>query len=111
VPDVGPRAGPVLNDEWLAKPLRQPLTDQARNDVPAPARGKADDDANRPRWIDLRSRDTRHGRQRSSTSGQMQKSTARSHADKLRAVTVKGQGRHAAPPGIREKAAIRRFEG
>ena len=37
------------------------------------AGGKADDDAHRPRRIGLRPRDTRHGRQRGSARGQMQK--------------------------------------
>jgi len=26
--DIGPRARPVIDDEWLAEPLRQPLTYQ-----------------------------------------------------------------------------------
>ena len=30
---VAAGAGPVLDDEWLAEPLRQPLPDQARDDV------------------------------------------------------------------------------
>ena len=37
------------------------------------AGGKADDDAHRPRRIGLRPRDARHGRQRGSARGQMQK--------------------------------------
>ena len=39
----------------------------------APPGGKADDDAHRPRRIGLRPRDARHGRQRGSARGQMQK--------------------------------------
>ena len=31
--DIAAGAGPVLDDEWLAKPLRQPLTHQARDNV------------------------------------------------------------------------------
>src|SRR2546430_2065250 len=31
--DSGARAGPIFDDEGLAKPLRQPLTDQACHDV------------------------------------------------------------------------------
>jgi hypothetical protein len=46
--DIAAGAGPVLDDERLAEPLRQPLTDQARENVVRPAGGKPDDDANRP---------------------------------------------------------------
>ena len=41
-----------------------------------PPGGKADDDAHRPRRIGLRPRDARHGRQRGSARGQMQKLSA-----------------------------------
>src|SRR5262245_29809556 len=37
-PDRGGRAWPVLDDEWLAKALRQPLPDEARGDVGRAAR-------------------------------------------------------------------------
>src|SRR5262249_59066171 len=47
--DVSPGPRPVLDDELLAEPLRQPLADQARDDVGAAAGGEADDDAHRPR--------------------------------------------------------------
>ena len=36
--DIAAGAGPVLDDEWLAEPLRQPLTHQARDDVGRAAR-------------------------------------------------------------------------
>ena len=36
--DIGAGARPVLDDEWLAEPLRQPLADQARDDVGPAAR-------------------------------------------------------------------------
>src|SRR6202022_3105368 len=39
----------VLDDEWLAEALRQPLTDQARADVGRAAGRKANDDTDRPR--------------------------------------------------------------
>ena len=87
---AGPR--PVLDHERLTKPLRQPLSQQARGSVrPAAgglpdndarygigtaAGGKADDDADRPRRIGLRPRDARHGRERGSARGQMQKISA-----------------------------------
>src|SRR5215468_6526441 len=66
----------VLDDEWLAETLRQPLTNQAREDVGWAAGRKADHDADRSRRIDLRPSEARHGRQRGSTRGQMQKSSA-----------------------------------
>ena len=75
--DIAAGARPVLDDEWLAEPLRQPLTDQAREDVVRAAGGKADDDAHRPRRIGLRPSETRHGRERGSARCQMQKLTAR----------------------------------
>src|SRR5215813_12789703 len=67
---------PVLNDEWLAQALRQPMTHQACEDVGRPASGKADNDAHRPRRIGLRLRDARDNRQRGSARGQMQKLSA-----------------------------------
>ena len=41
--DIAAGARTVLDNEWLAEPLRQPLADQARNDVGDAASGKADD--------------------------------------------------------------------
>ena len=41
--DVAAGARPVLDDEWLAEPLRQPLPDQAREDVGRAAGGNGDD--------------------------------------------------------------------
>ena len=38
--DVARSARSVLNDEWLAEALRQPLTNQAREDVARAAGGK-----------------------------------------------------------------------
>ena len=46
--DIAAGTRPVLDDEWLAEPLRQPLTDQTREDVVGAAGGKADDDTHRP---------------------------------------------------------------
>ena len=71
--DIAGGARPVLDDEWLAEPLRQPLADQAREDVIRATGGKADDQAHRPRRIGLRPSDARYGRQRGSARGQMQK--------------------------------------
>jgi hypothetical protein len=74
--DITAATRSVLDHEWLAKALRQPLADQAGDNVGWSARGKTDDDAHRPRWIGLRPRDPRDGRQRSSGRGQMEKISA-----------------------------------
>ena len=44
--------------------------------VPFAAGGLPDNDAHRPRWIGLRPSNMRHGRQRGSARGQMQKISA-----------------------------------
>ena len=41
--DIAASAWAVLNDEWLTEPLRQPLTDQACDDVNSGARGDRND--------------------------------------------------------------------
>src|SRR5215467_7959751 len=74
--DIAAAARPVLDDELLPEPLRQPLSYQARDDVGATSGGKSDNDAHRPRRIGLRSRDARQRRQRGSADGQMQKLSA-----------------------------------
>src|SRR5262249_47689856 len=74
--DIAAGAWPVLDNELLIEPLRQPLTDQAGDNVGWSARGKADNDAHRPRRIGLRPREARHGWERGRASGQMQKISA-----------------------------------
>ena len=74
--DISAAARPVLDDEWLAEPLREPLTDQARGDVGNAASRGRDDDAHRPHRIGLRPSEARYGRQRGSARGQVKKSTA-----------------------------------
>jgi len=51
-------------------------SDKACEDVGRPASGKADNDAHRPRWIGLRPRNSRDGRERGSAGGQMQEFAA-----------------------------------
>ena len=51
--DIGAPTRPVFDDEWLAEPIRQPLTDQARENVGRAAGSHADDDAHRPCGIGL----------------------------------------------------------
>src|SRR5205814_3471653 len=71
--DISASTRPVVDDEWLAEPLGKPLTDQASGDVDPTAGGKTGNNAHRPRWIGLRPRYTRYGRQRGCARGQMQK--------------------------------------
>src|SRR5262249_2143234 len=71
---VGPR--PILNDELLAQSFRQPLSDQARDDIGGAAGRKADDDAHRSRRIILRPCSERDHREGSSICCRPQKSTA-----------------------------------
>ncbi len=75
--DIGGGARPVFDDERLAEPLLQPLSDQARADVAGAAGSETDDDAHRPRRIGLRPCDARHRRHRHGAHCETQKSTAR----------------------------------
>jgi len=73
-------ARPVLDDEGLAEPFRQPLSHRARHDVGRRARRHRHDPAHWPRRIRMCLRKARHRRQRGSTCGQLQKSsTAKLH--------------------------------
>src|SRR5262249_11736173 len=74
--DLPLRARPVLDDEWLAETLRQPLTNQAREDVGWTAGRKADHDPHRPRRVGLRESDARDDRQRGGARGQTEKISA-----------------------------------
>src|SRR5262245_8595775 len=51
--NVGPGARPVLNDDGLAQPFLQPLTDQAPDDIGPAAGGKAYEQTHRTRRIGL----------------------------------------------------------
>src|SRR5262249_5140079 len=66
-------ASSVLDDELLAEAFRQPLTEEAGNDVVRPAGDKADDDTDWPRGITLGACNPRHSRQRGRASGEMKK--------------------------------------
>jgi hypothetical protein len=77
--NVAAGARPVLHDELLAKPLRQPVTDQARGDVVATAGSKTDDHVHRLRWIGwigLCARAARRSRQSGRARYQVQKAAA-----------------------------------
>src|SRR5262249_12771413 len=79
--DIGGGTRPVLDDERLTEPLRQPFRHEPRRDVDRLAGGKADDDAHRPVWIGLRIRDRRDGRQGGSPCREMpEAATLNDHA-------------------------------
>jgi hypothetical protein len=59
--DIAGGARSILDDEWLTEPFRQPLTDQARDDVDRAARGKSENHAHRPDRIGLSPCNARDG--------------------------------------------------
>ena len=79
--DIGAGARPVLDDEWLAQPLRQPLTDEASDDVGRAAGRNRNGQAHRPRRVGLRVRATRKDRQGGGARRQLQKLPARKFHD------------------------------
>src|ERR1700704_7070376 len=99
--DIARGARPVLDDEWLAEALRQPLTEQAREDVGRAAGGKANHDAYWPRGIglrrsDLRPSDLRHRQHRGSARGEIQECAAGKF--------------HKVPPSVVAQCALGRFQ-
>src|SRR6516162_4711643 len=70
--DIATTARTVLDEELLTEPLRQKLTNEARSNVVHATGCKWENDSHRPRWIGLRPRDPRDGRERGSARGQMQ---------------------------------------
>src|SRR3989442_5070951 len=74
--DIAAGARPVLDDELLTEPLRQPLTHDARGDVERLAGDKSDDHAHRARRVSLRPGNAAYDRERSSARDQLQKLSA-----------------------------------
>jgi len=74
--DISAGADLVLDDELLAEPLRQILSDDTRDDVVWPAGSERHDPMDRSRRITLRPGNAGHGRQRSSTRGHLQECAA-----------------------------------
>ena len=70
---VAARSRPVLDEELLAEPLRQRLRQQACRDVDPAAGREADDEADRPCRVGLRSCDPRHRREDGGGACQAQK--------------------------------------
>ena len=81
--DIAARAGPVLDDELLPEALRQPLTDQTRENVVRTAGGKTDDDPWRPRRVGVSASEARYGGKRASACCQAEKTAARKFQDVL----------------------------
>ena len=76
---IAATARPVVDHEWLAEPVRQPLTYQTADDVGRAARGKWHDQMDWPRRIGLRPRDPRQGRQSGSARGQQKLTAGKFH--------------------------------
>ena len=70
--DIRSSTRPVLDDEWLTEPVRQPFSNQASGNVGRPAGGKPDQDIDWACRIGLRLRDARHGQQGNSARYQVQ---------------------------------------
>ena len=75
--EVATRARAIVDDEWLAEPLREPLPDQAREHVGRAAGHATDDKAHRARRIGLPPGEARQGGENGSACCQAQKLTAR----------------------------------
>src|SRR5262249_27862342 len=71
--DVRTCPRPVLDNDLLTEPLRQPLPHNPAYSVSTAAGRPADDQSHWPRWIGLCPSEARCGRQRGSASCQMQK--------------------------------------
>src|SRR5271156_99397 len=59
--DIAAGTWPVLDDEWLSEPLREPLPHQTGEDIGNASRGKTNDKAHRLRGIGLRACNARDG--------------------------------------------------
>jgi hypothetical protein len=75
--DIATGAGTIFDEERPAKPLGQPLIEDACEDIGSTAGRESDNDAHRSRRVGLRLRDPRQDRQRGSGRGQTQKLPAR----------------------------------
>ena len=67
--NAGISSWPIFNNELLADPLGQPLSNEAGNDVCCASWGKPNHNADRPRRIRLRPCYARHRRQSGSAYG------------------------------------------
>src|SRR5215472_11263777 len=74
--NIAVRARPVLDNDLLAEPLRQPWAYQTRSNVMPPTRRETNNQTHRPRRIGLRPRNPRQRWQRGNASGPIQKLSA-----------------------------------
>ena len=74
--DIAACARPVLNDELLAEPFRQPLRHKTGGDVGRAAGGETDDDANGARRVALRVCHSRNSRKADRDRCEMQELAA-----------------------------------
>ena len=99
--DVGAGAGPIIDDELLAEPLRQPFRRQPRHGVGGTAGRKAAQDVHRTRRIGVRARQARQNGQSGCACGKAQKiPAAKSHGYTP-----------AALPSATEATGLRRLRG
>src|SRR3984885_2410545 len=73
--EIAAGAGAVFDDESLPQPLRKPFRDQAGDDIGRAAGNGADEQADRPGWIGVRTRGAGDGRKSGNARRQMQKSS------------------------------------
>src|SRR5262249_22089938 len=74
--DIAASARSILNDEWLAEALRQPLAHYACDDVGRATGRSRQNQVYRPRWIGLRPCEAWQNRKRGSARDQMQQFAA-----------------------------------
>src|SRR5262245_8779108 len=90
--DIGAGSWAVLDDEWLAEPLRQPLTHQARKEVGRTGRGRGNDYSHRPSRIGLRPGEAQRGREGASSRCEVQKLSAWKFHDDVQFSTLSPLG-------------------
>src|SRR6185437_12181544 len=69
--------GPILNNEWLAEPFRQPLRQKTRDDVGCGGGRKTNDQTYRARRIGLCACDAAQRRERQSARCELNESSTR----------------------------------
>src|SRR5262249_38086869 len=83
--DIARGSGPVIDDDLLAKSLRQEWINESRDDIGRNAGSIADDDPHRSRRIGLRVCDLAYTRERDGTCETQEVSTGKLHGDAPRA--------------------------
>ena len=108
--DVGAGARPIIDDELLAEPLRQPFRRQPRHGVGGAAGRKTAEDMHRARRIGVGARRARQNGQRGCACGEAQKiPTVKSHGDapcELGSPTRRRRGYRNSPVARKGKAPL-----